>query len=70
MTITEAKENGFTHKGMMYNFIKVYCKDVDTFEPTITGVSFIHDKLLLIVTYLDSFFLASDAFEIKNLQQI
>ena len=40
MTKKKAKELGFTHYGKTYGFIKIYAKDVDSYEPEITGTNF------------------------------
>ena len=70
MTIKQAKENGFTHKGVMHGFIKVFCKDVDDFEPVITGTNFLYDNMLFIISFIDGILNISDSFSVKNLEQI
>lgn len=70
MTIKEAKENGFTHKGIMYGFIKVYAKDLNDFEPQITGVNLLYDCILFVVSYIDCIFELSDNFSLQNIEQI
>ena len=70
MTIEQAKENGFTHKGVMYGFIKVFCKDVDDFEPVITGTNFLYDNILLIISFIDGLLNISEGFSVDSLESI
>lgn len=70
MTKQEAKENGFTHKGVMYGFINVYVKDAEEFEPSITGTNMFYDTLLFLISSVDVALELSDGFFIDNLEQI
>lgn len=62
MTIQQAREKGFTHIGTTYGFIKIYGKDIDTYEPDITGVNWFWNLLLEIVSEIDVKFELSDGF--------
>jgi hypothetical protein len=62
MTKQEAKNNGFTHKGVMYDFIPVYC--TDDFEPNVTGINMFWDKILELTIRLDLFIGISEGFDI------
>lgn len=70
MTIRQAKESGFTHKGVMYGFIKVFCKNVDDFEPIITGTNFLYDSILFIISFIDEVLNISESFSVDNLESI
>lgn len=70
MTIRQAKGSGFTHKGVMYGFIKVFCKNVDDFEPIITGTNFLYDSILFIISFIDEVLNISESFSVDNLESI
>lgn len=53
MNIKAAKDKGFTHVGHIYNVVKIYAKDVDSYNPDITGVNWFNNILLEIATWLD-----------------
>ena len=62
MTIQQAREKGFTHIGTTYGYIKIYGKDIDTYEPDITGVNWFWNLLLEIVSEIDVKLELSDGF--------
>lgn len=65
MNIKTAKEKGFTHIGYTYNVIKIYAKDVDSYNPDITGINWFNNLLLEIATWLDINLQLNDGFYIE-----
>jgi len=70
MTKQEARDNSFTHRGLMYGFIRVYVKDTEDFEPQITGTNVFYDTLLLLISTVDVALGLSDGFLIDRLEEI
>lgn len=62
MTKQKAKSLGYTHIGYTYNIVKIYAKNVYNESPEITGVNFLHNILLELITWLDVNLVLSDGF--------
>ena len=65
MTKKKAKKLGFTHYGKTYGFIKIFAKDIESFEPEITGTNVFWNILLEIFSEIDMALNLSDGFTME-----